>query len=123
LDSLGTPGKQLPGVTHIDMKKKSQSSKKKMYHLSFYPRLLVTYVHMLLPCNTVSSNTHRHVCNQVSTNEGCYHNRHMGDIPSNSPFVASSTQRKTFPTNLTGVHQDIVLAGKFTDLRVTYADQ
>jgi len=72
---------------------------------------------------TVSSNTHRHVCNQVSNNEDCYHNRRMGDLPSNSPFVRSPTQGTTFLTNLTEVHQYIVLGGKFTDLRVAYAAQ
>jgi len=78
---------------------------------------------MLLPRNTVSSNTNRQVCNQVSTNEDCCHNRCTGDLPSNSPFARSPTQRTTFLTKLTEVHKDIVLGGKFTDLRVAYAAQ
>jgi hypothetical protein len=102
--------------------KKFAKQWQKTYHLSFYPRLLVTSVHMLLPYNTVSSNTHRHACNQVNTTEDCYHNRRMADLPSNSHFVRSPTQG-TFLTNLTEVHQDIVLGGRFTDLQVACVAQ
>jgi len=47
----------------------------------------------------------------------------MGDLRPSSPFVRSPTQGTTFLTNLKEVHQDIVLGGKFTDLRVAYATQ
>jgi hypothetical protein len=103
--------------------KKGRKAVTNDYDLSFYPRLLATYVHVLLPCNTVSSTTHRHACNEVSTNEDCYHNRRMGDLRPSSPFIRSPTQGTTFLTNLTEVHQDIVLSSKFTDLRVAYATQ
>jgi len=47
----------------------------------------------------------------------------MGDLRPSSPFIRSPTKGTTFLTNLTEVHQDIVLGGKFTDLRVAYATQ
>ena len=51
------------------------------------------------------------------------HNRCTVELPSNSHFVRSPTQGTTFLTNLREVHKDIVLGGKFTDLRVAYAAQ